>query len=475
MPASTRLSPHRLKLVGATLFATLALAPAIVMAQVSSDCQKGGELFKARISFIQKIQALPRKHADPNAACSLFNGLAGANAKVLAWAKANKDWCSIEDQQIAGLEAESTNVSTIRGKACAAAAQFTKLKNEAERAAKIGRTTPSASTCIPIRSRHPSRSPRARCERDGRIGPSSRHRARHARRTICSRLGAPLCAACEARPSDRLEALACALLVVGGSCRHRGRESWPNPYHLLLFLIGAIAMRGAGSTWNDILDRDIDAKVERTRARPLPAGELRPRAAVVLMGLLSLLGAAVLATFNGFSIGLGLASLAVVAIYPLMKRITFWPQAVLGLAFAWGALMGWAAVFGSLDWPPLLLYAGAIAWTIAYDTIYALQDLRDNSIIGVRSTARLFGGRVRLAVGSFQALAVILVTLSLVLVRGNVFGYLGCAGFAAHLAWQTASIDIDRPAKALMLFRSNWAAGLILFAGLVADAFFASA
>jgi 4-hydroxybenzoate polyprenyltransferase len=158
-----------------------------------------------------------------------------------------------------------------------------------------------------------------------------------------------------------------------------------------------------------------------------------------------------------------------------MKRVTFWPQAVLGLAFAWGALMGWAAVFGGLDLPALLLYAGAIAWTIAYDTIYALQDLRDDSIIGVRSTARLFGGRTRLAVGSFQALAVLLVTLSVVFVRGNVFGFLGCAGFAAHLAWQTASIDIDDPAKALMLFRSNWPAGLILFAGLLANAFIANA
>ncbi|MBV9111364.1 MAG: 4-hydroxybenzoate octaprenyltransferase [Hyphomicrobiales bacterium] len=250
---------------------------------------------------------------------------------------------------------------------------------------------------------------------------------------------------------------------------------WPNPYHLLLFLIGAIAMRGAGSTWNDLLDRDIDAKVERTRARPLPAGEVRPRAAFLFMGVLALVGAGVLVSFNGFSIGLGLASLAVVAIYPLMKRITFWPQAVLGLAFAWGALMGWAALFGSLDWPPLLLYAGAIAWTIAYDTIYALQDLRDDSIIGVRSTARLFGGRVRLAVASFQALTVLLVTLSLILVGGNIFGYLGCAGFAAHLAWQTASIDSSDPTKALMLFRSNWTAGLILFAGLLADAFIASA
>jgi 4-hydroxybenzoate polyprenyltransferase len=251
-------------------------------------------------------------------------------------------------------------------------------------------------------------------------------------------------------------------------------KPWPNPYHALLFLIGAIAMRGAGSVWNDILDRDIDARVERTRARPLPAGEVGLGSAALFMGLLTLIGAGVLATFNGFCIALGLASLGVVAIYPLMKRITFWPQAVLGLAFAWGALMGWAALFGGLDLPPLLLYAGAIAWTIAYDTIYALQDLRDDSIVGVRSTARLFGGRTRLAVGSFQALAVLLVTLSVVLVGGNLLGYLGCAGFAAHLAWQTASIDIDDPKKALMLFRSNWPAGLILLAGLVANAFVAN-
>jgi len=216
---------------------------------------------------------------------------------------------------------------------------------------------------------------------------------------------------------------------------------WPNPFHVLLFLIGAVAMRGAGSTWNDVLDRDIDAKVERTRARPLPAGETSVRKAILFMVLQTLIGAAVLSTFNGFAIALGLASLVVVAIYPLMKRITFWPQAVLGLAFSWGALMG----------------------------------RRDDSSVGVRSTARLFGGRTRLAVGSFQALTVILVTLSLVLVGGNVFGYLGCAGFAAHLAWQTATIDIDDPKRALTLFRSNWPAGLILFAGLLLNALTANA
>jgi len=251
-------------------------------------------------------------------------------------------------------------------------------------------------------------------------------------------------------------------------------KPWPNPYHIVLFLIGAIAMRGAGSVWNDILDRDIDAKVERTKARPLPAGEVSVGSAFLFMALLALIGACVLVSLNGFSVGLGLASLLVVAIYPLMKRITFWPQAVLGLAFAWGALMGWAAEFGSLDLPPILLYGGTVAWTIAYDTIYALQDLRDDSIIGVRSTARLFGGRTKLAVGSFQALAVLLVVLSLVLAGGNVIGYLGCVGFAAHLAWQTGSIDIADPRKALMLFRANWTAGLILLAGLVGNALVAN-
>jgi 4-hydroxybenzoate polyprenyltransferase len=252
-------------------------------------------------------------------------------------------------------------------------------------------------------------------------------------------------------------------------------QPWPNPYHLVLFLIGAIAMRGAGSTWNDILDRKIDAQVERTRARPLPAGQISVRAALLFMGLQALIGAAVLAAFNPFTIALGLASLVVVAIYPLMKRITFWPQAVLGLAFAWGALMGWAAAFANIHVPALLLYGGAIAWTIAYDTIYALQDLRDDSIVGIRSTARLFGGRTRLAVGSFQALAVICVSAAVTLVGGNALGYLGCVGFAAHLGWQTLTIDINDPGKALMLFRSNWPAGLILFAGLVADALIANA
>jgi 4-hydroxybenzoate polyprenyltransferase len=251
-------------------------------------------------------------------------------------------------------------------------------------------------------------------------------------------------------------------------------QPWPNPYHLVLFLIGAVAMRGAGSTWNDILDRKIDSQVERTRARPLPAGEVSVHSALIFMGLQALIGAVVLAAFNGFAIVLGLTSLVIVAVYPLMKRVTYWPQAVLGLAFAWGALMGWAAAFANLDAPAFLLYAGAIAWTIAYDTIYALQDLRDDSIVGIRSTARLFGGRTRLAVGLFQASAAICIGVAIALAGGNIFGYLGCAGFAAHLGWQTASIDTDDPSKALALFRSNWTAGLILFTGLVANALVAN-
>ena len=160
-------------------------------------------------------------------------------------------------------------------------------------------------------------------------------------------------------------------------------------------------MRGAGCTYNDILDRRLDAQVERTRNRPLPSGRVTVRAAVAFLVAQALVGLAVLMCFNGFSIWLGLASLVVVAIYPLMKRVTSWPQAVLGLAFSWGALMGWSATFASLSLAPILLYFSAALWTIGYDTIYALQDKRDDAIVGIRSTARLFGARTRLGVGLF--------------------------------------------------------------------------
>jgi 4-hydroxybenzoate polyprenyltransferase len=241
----------------------------------------------------------------------------------------------------------------------------------------------------------------------------------------------------------------------------------PNPWHLVLFAVGTVAMRGAGCTWNDIVDRDIDARVERTRSRPLPSGQVSLRAAVVFLGLQALVGLAVLLQFNRFAIATGIASLMIVAIYPFMKRITWWPQIVLGLAFSWGALMGWAAAFGRLDWPALVLYAGSISWVIAYDTIYAHQDREDDALLGLKSTARLFGERTKPMLIAFFAAAVVLIGIAGFGVGAGIVFALGLAGFAAHLAWQVARLDIADPVLCLKLFKSNRDAGLILFAGLV--------
>src|SRR5690349_6253597 len=182
--------------------------------------------------------------------------------------------------------------------------------------------------------------------------------------------------------------------------------------YIVLFLVGAFAMRGAGCTWNDITDRDLDARVERTRSRPIPAGQVSVAQALVFLVLQALVGLAVLLQFNGFAIGTGIASLAIVAVYPFMKRITWWPQIVLGLAFSWGALMGWAAAFGRLDWPALVLYAGSISWVIAYDTIYAHQDREDDALLGLKSTARLFGERTKPMLIAFFAAAVVLIGIA---------------------------------------------------------------
>ncbi len=240
----------------------------------------------------------------------------------------------------------------------------------------------------------------------------------------------------------------------------------PNFWHLALFLIGAIAMRGAGSTWNDLIDRHIDAQVERTRRRPLPSGRVSVRAAKMFLIAELAVGAAVLFSFNGFTITLGAASLAIVIVYPFMKRFTFWPQAVLGLAFAWGGLMGWAAAFGYLAWPAFLIYLTAIFWTIGYDTIYAMQDQRDDAIIGVKSTARLFASNVRGGVALFYALAVISAAGAIILAGGGDLAWLGLAAFALHLGWQVSAIETGNIARALMLFRANRDAGLLFFAGL---------
>ncbi len=248
------------------------------------------------------------------------------------------------------------------------------------------------------------------------------------------------------------------------------RAPWPNPWHLILFFVGAFVMRGAGCTWNDIVDRNLDARVERTRSRPIPSGQVSVAQAAAFLVAQALVGLAVLLTFNRFAIVTGIASLAVVAVYPFMKRITYWPQIVLGLAFSWGALMGWAAWFGRLDAAAYLLYAGSIAWVIGYDTIYAHQDREDDALIGVKSTARLFEERTKPMLALFYALAVILIGAAGYAASGGPVFWLGLAAFAAHLGWQIARLDIADPDNCLTVFKSDRDAGLILFAGMVLDA-----
>jgi 4-hydroxybenzoate polyprenyltransferase len=244
--------------------------------------------------------------------------------------------------------------------------------------------------------------------------------------------------------------------------------SIPNVRYIILFFIGAFAMRGAGCTWNDIVDRDLDGRVERTRSRPIPSGQVSVAQAATFLIAQALIGLVVLVQFNGFAIATGIASLAIIAVYPFMKRITYWPQIVLGLAFSWGALMGWAATFGRLDPPALILYAGSIAWVIGYDTIYAHQDREDDALIGIKSTALLFGERTKPMLSTFFAAAVLLIGWAVYLIGAAPIFWLTLAAFAAHLAWQVHRLDIGDPELCLVLFKSNRDAGLILFAGLLA-------
>ena len=239
---------------------------------------------------------------------------------------------------------------------------------------------------------------------------------------------------------------------------------------VVLFFIGAFAMRGAGCTWNDIVDRDLDKRVERTRSRPIPSGQVSVRAAAAFLVLQALVGLAVLLQLDRFAIAVGFASLAIVAVYPFMKRFTYWPQIVLGLTFKWGALVGWSAVTGSLAAAPLVLYAGCVLWTVGYDTIYAHQDREDDALIGVKSTAILFGARTKPMLTVCYALAVVLIALAGWLAGGGVLFTVGLVAFAAHLAWQIVRLDIDDPLNCLAVFKSNRDAGLILFAALVLDA-----
>jgi 4-hydroxybenzoate polyprenyltransferase len=246
----------------------------------------------------------------------------------------------------------------------------------------------------------------------------------------------------------------------------------PRLSHVVLFFIGAFAMRGAGCTWNDVVDRNLDAKVERTRSRPIPSGQVTARQAAIFMVAQAFVGLLVLLQFNRFTIVCGFASLGVVAIYPFMKRITYWPQIVLGLAFSWGALMGWPATFGRLDAPALVLYAGSILWVIAYDTIYAHQDREDDLMIGIKSTALLFQTDTKPMLAVFYAGAVVLIGAAGLMAGGRAIFVVGMVAFAAQLAWQVWRIDIDDPALCLRLFKSNRDAGLVLFGAMLLDAAF---
>ena len=261
-------------------------------------------------------------------------------------------------------------------------------------------------------------------------------------------------------------------LVLGATAQDRSFTDWRDVYYVILFALGAIVMRGAGCTFNDIVDRKFDAAVARTRGRPIPSGAVSVSGAVRLLVGLCLIGLAILTQLNSFAIGLGAASLTLVAAYPFMKRITWWPQAWLGLTFNWGALLGYAAQTGTLAYADAMLYAGLVFWTLGYDTIYALQDKDDDALIGVKSTARLFGENAKKWVGRFYVIAFALILAS---------GYAAHAGWlftplmlaaGAHMAWQVKQLDIHDGDRALALFRANRNTGALIAAAFLGSNWF---
>ena len=227
--------------------------------------------------------------------------------------------------------------------------------------------------------------------------------------------------------------------------------------------LGAFAMRSAGCVYNDIVDRDLDRTVERTRLRPLASGRVSVRAAWGLILGLCLIGLIVVLQLNPIAAAIALASLAPVAAYPFMKRITWWPQAWLGIVFSWGALVGWPAVTGSFGWPALLLWLGSVAWVVGYDTLYAIQDIEDDALAGIKSSARRLGAKAPLGVAICYALAVMLWGGAIWLVRPDWIAIVALIPAALHLANQALRADPNDGALALRLFRSNRLCGLLIF------------
>src|SRR6202162_272144 len=264
------------------------------------------------------------------------------------------------------------------------------------------------------------------------------------------------------------------LLVPGWWGIALASQHWPDPFLLLLFAVGAVAMRGAGCTLNDIADREYDGKVARTRFRPLPSGRLTVPQAILFMLAQLAVGAGVLLSLNRTCWILGLAVLALIGTYPYMKRITYWPQLFLGLNFNWGALLGWTAVNGRLAWPPVLLYLGGICWTLGYDTIYAHQDKEDDARIGVKSSALALGEHTRPWLFVFYVAALVLWAAAGVVAGLGALFWIGLIGAALQLGWQAARVNTEDPIDCLAKFRSNRLVGWLVFvrigAGRIASA-----
>ncbi len=246
-------------------------------------------------------------------------------------------------------------------------------------------------------------------------------------------------------------------------------HAWPNLFYAVLFLVGAFVMRGAGCTWNDIVDRKYDGRVDRTQLRPIPSGQVTVWQALFFGILLCLIGLAILVQFNQFTIWLGISSLGLVAIYPFFKRFTYWPQVILGLTFKWGALVGWAAIHGSLAVAPVLLYAGCVLWTIGYDTIYAHQDKEDDATLGLKSTALRFGDDTPKWLFLFYGGALALWACTGFLAGTGTAFALALGLVALHCLWQILTLDTNDPDNCLTRFKSNRYVGWLFLAGLLGE------